>query len=114
MKLHHIRNATFIIESKNKFILIDPMLSNKAELSLFSVFKHKIQKNPIVELQNNTNDLLSKVTDCLITHSQTFGIKAFQHLDHFDTRGEDFLTSKNIPITTVKKDEVYLKKYDLM
>ncbi len=113
MKLHHIRNATFIIESKNRFILIDPMLSNKAELPPFSVFKHKMQKNPIVELPNNTNDLLSKVTDCLITHSQTFGIKALQHLDHLDTRGEDFLKSKNIPITTIKKDEMYLKKYNL-
>ncbi len=113
MKLHHIRNATFIIQSKNKFILIDPMLSNKGELPPFSVFKHKIQKNPIVELPKNTNELLSKVTDCLITHSQTFGIKALQHLDHLDTKGEDFLKSKNIPITTVKKDEAYLKNYDL-
>lgn len=113
MKLHHIRNATFIIESKDKFILIDPMLSRKGELPPFSVFKHKVQKNPTVELPNNTDELLSKVTHTLITHSQTFGIKALQHTDHLDTKGEEFLKSKNIPVVTVKKDANYLKRYDI-
>jgi len=113
MKIHHIRNATFIIESKDKYILIDPMLSNKGELPPFSVFKHKVQKNPTVELPKNTNALLDKVTDCLITHSQTFGIKALQHTDHLDKKGESFLISKNTPVVTVKKDEEYLKKQSL-
>lgn len=89
------------------------MLANKGELPPFSVFKHKIQKNPTVELPNNTNELLDKVNHCLITHSQTFGIKALQHTDHLDNKGEEFLKSKNIPVVTVKKDSEYLKKYDL-
>ena len=113
MKIHHIRNATFIIERKDNYILIDPMLSKKAELPPFSVFKHKAMKNPIVELPSNTDKLLEKVTHCLITHSQTFGIKALQHTDHLDKKGEGFLISKNIPVVTVKKDEEYLKRYKL-
>lgn len=113
MRLHHIRNATFIIESKNKFILVDPMLSQKGELPPFSIFKHKVQKNPTAELPNNTDELLSKVTHALITHSQTFAIKALQHTDHLDTKGEEFLKSKHIPVVTVKKDANYLKRYDL-
>ncbi len=113
MKLHHIRNATFIIESKDRYILIDPMLSKKGELPPFSVLKHKAQKNPIVDLPSGTSTLLDKVTHALITHSQTFGIKALQHTDHLDIKGEEFLKSQNIPVVTVKKDEEYLKKYDL-
>ena len=113
MNIHHIRNATFIIESKDRYILIDPMLSEKGELPPFSVFKHKSQKNPIVDLPSGTSALLDKVTHALITHSQTFGIKALQHTDHLDIKGEEFLKSKNIPVVTVKKDEEYLKKYDL-
>lgn len=113
MKLHHIRNATFIIESKKHFILIDPMLSAKGELPPFSVFKHKMQKNPTVELPDDTKEILDKVTNCLITHSQTFGIKALQHLDHLDSKGEEFLVAKNTPVLTLQKDALYLKKYNL-
>ena len=98
MKLHHIRNATFVIESKQNYILIDPMLSNKGELPPFSVIKHKIAKNPTVELPKNTDELLNKVTHSLITHSQTFGIKALQHTDHLDKKGEKFLKQNNIPV----------------
>ena len=62
MIIHHLRNATFIIESKNRFILIDPMLSNKGELPAFSYFKHKMQKNPIVDLPENSSDILIKLS----------------------------------------------------
>ncbi len=113
MKIHHLRSATFIIESDDKFILIDPMLGAKGSLPPFSVIRAKAKKNPTVELPENANELLSMVTNSLITHSQTFGIKALQHGDHLDIAGEDFLISRNIPVTTPNKDKVYLKKYGL-
>jgi L-ascorbate metabolism protein UlaG (beta-lactamase superfamily) len=36
MKIHHLRNATFVIESGDHYILIDPMLSQKGELPSFT------------------------------------------------------------------------------
>jgi len=113
MYIYHIRNATFVINSNDKYILIDPMLSDKGELPPFSVIQHKIQMNPTVPLPSGADSILNKTTHCLITHSQTFGIKALQHTDHLDKKGELFLVSKNIPITTIKKDAPYLKKYNL-
>ncbi|MUJ19950.1 MBL fold metallo-hydrolase [Aliivibrio fischeri] len=113
MKIHHLRSATFIIESGERFILIDPMLGKKGSMPPFSVIKAKAAKNPTVEMPSNADELLNKVTHTLITHSQTFGIKALQHGDHLDPAGEAFLTSRNIPVATPAKDKAYLEKYDL-
>ena len=113
MKIHHLRNATFVIESGKYHILIDPMLSEKGELPPFARFRHKSQRNPIVSLPNNAPDILGKITHCLITHSQKFGIKALQHTDHLDDPGESFLREKNIPVITREQDASYLKKYGL-
>ena len=113
MKIHHLRNATFIIKSDNKFILIDPMLGAKGSLPAFSYFRFKKQSNPTVELPTNSSKFLNKVTDCLITHSHSFGFKWFQHTDHLDTTGEIFLKNKNIPVICGKYDEKYLKKLGL-
>ncbi|MCP3923801.1 MAG: MBL fold metallo-hydrolase [Desulfobacterales bacterium] len=111
MKIHHIRNATFVIESDSYHILIDPMLSQKGVLPPFARFKHKPRKNPMVSLPDNASDILNKVTNCLITHSQKFGIKALQHTDHLDKAGELFLKNKKIPVVTHEQDSSYLKKH---
>jgi L-ascorbate metabolism protein UlaG (beta-lactamase superfamily) len=113
MKIHHIRNATFIIESKEIYILIDPMLSGKGELPPFAYIRHKARKNPLVELPVNTNPILNKVTHCLITHSQKLGIEALTHTDHFDQKGKKFLTQNSVPVVCPSKDVSYLKKHNL-
>jgi L-ascorbate metabolism protein UlaG (beta-lactamase superfamily) len=113
MKIHHLRNATFIIESGNNFILIDPMLGAKGSLPPFSRIRFKSLKNPLVDLPGNAASILDKVTDCLITHSQKYGIKALQHTDHLDNAGEDFLRDRNTPIIILASDAKTLKKYGL-
>ena len=113
MKIHHLRNATFVIESGENHILIDPMLCEKGELPPFARFRHKSQKNPLVSLPDNASRVLTKVTHCLITHSQKFGIKALQHTDHLDAAGESFLREKSIPVVTREQDISYLKKHGL-
>ena len=113
MKIHHLRNATFVIESGVNHILIDPMLSEKGALPPFARFRHKSQKNPIVSLPDNAYNILNKVTHCLITHSQKFGIKALQHTDHLDDAGESFLREKHIPVVTREQDASYLRKRGL-
>ena len=113
MRIHHLRNATFVIESGAHYILIDPMLGAAGSLPPFSRFRFKSQKNPLIDLPQNANSILNCVTDCLITHSQKFGIKALQHTDHLDSPGEEFLRAGNIPVTTLASDAKVLKKYGL-
>ena len=113
MKIHHLRNATFVIESKANFILIDPMLSAKGELPPFARFKHKAQNNPIIPLPSNSSEILSKVTHCLITHSQKWGIEALTHTDHLDKAGKTFLQKNHTPVASLKNDASYLKKHHI-
>lgn len=104
MKLHHLRNATLIIEVGEQFILVDPMLGNVGTLLPFSLFRFKAKRNPLVELPSNSAQLLDKVTVCIVTHL---------HPDHLDEPAEAFLKSKNIPVFCNKTDEKKLKKRGL-
>lgn len=110
MRIHHIRSATFVIESGTHFILVDPMLSKKGELPPFSFIRHKIKWNPTVSLPDNVARILDNVTHCLITHCHTFGMKALQHTDHLDSPGESFLRKQDIPVACRQQDAAYLKK----
>lgn len=104
MKIHHLRNATMIIEANNQFILVDPMLGPKATLPTFTFFRFKAKRNPIVPFPNNAQVLLEKVSHCIITH---------RHPDHLDAAGIKFLRKKNIPISCSIKDAPILKKKGL-
>ena len=110
MKIHHLRNATFVIESGSNHILIDPYLSEKGKLPPFAYFRHKPKKNPIVSLPDNASQILDKVTHCLITHSQKWGIELLTHTDHLDNSGKAFLQKNNIPVVCRQQDAAYMKK----
>lgn len=113
MKLHQLRNATFVIETGHHAILVDPMLGEKGVLPPFSWFRHTKRRNPTVSLPVNSEQVLERVTHCLITHSQTFGLRALQHTDHLDGAGEEFLKSGNVPVACHIKDRRYLGKLGL-
>jgi len=99
MKIHHLRNATFIIETANSFVLIDPMLGDKGEIAPFSFIRYKAKRNPLVSLPGNASRLLNKVTECLITH---------KHPDHLDKKGKLYLKENSIPVVCNYKDEAML------
>ena len=101
MKIHHIRNASFVIETGNNFILVDPMLGKTGFLPPFAFFRFKAKRNPTVDLPNNYEGILDKVTHCLITHL---------HPDHIDNAGKKFLVKNNIPVICSVKDVNKLKK----
>jgi L-ascorbate metabolism protein UlaG (beta-lactamase superfamily) len=101
MKIHHIRNATFVIETGKNHILVDPMLGKKGFLPPFSFFRFKAKRNPTVDLPNNYEAILDKVTHCLITHL---------HPDHIDSAGKKFLIENNIPVICSVKDVSKLRK----
>lgn len=95
MKIHHLRNATLVIEVGDKFILVDPMLGEIGTIMPFSFIRFKAVKNPIVQLPHNSHSILDKVTHCLITH---------QHPDHIDRAGKKFLRERNIPVICSEAD----------
>jgi len=105
MKIHHLRNATMVIETSESIILVDPMLGEKGTSGPpFTLFRFKPRRNPIVDLPSNAFGIVDKTTHCLITHL---------HPDHLDKKAEAFLRSNNIPITCSTKDEALLKKRGL-
>ncbi len=113
MKIHHLRNATFVIESGAHHILVDPMLGERGTLPAFARFRHPPRPNPTVDLPANAGAILDRVTQCLITHSQTFGLKILQHTDHIDPAGERFLRQRRIPVVCRRQDAAYLAKHGL-
>lgn len=104
MKIHHIRNATMVIEIGDQFILVDPMLGSSKTSAPFAFFKHKAQRNPLVDLPENSMQIINKTTHCLITHL---------HPDHLDKDAEDFLIRNTTAITCHEKDEKTLQKRGL-
>ncbi len=104
LHIHHIRNATMILETEKDVILIDPMLGDKGIMPSFTLFRHKARKNPTVTLPNNLESILNRVTHCIITH---------QHPDHIDNAGIQFLKNNNIPVSCGIKDKIAFSKRGL-
>ena len=105
MKIHHLRNATLVIETGDKVILVDPMLGKKGAAGpTFTLFRFKPQRNPIVDLPSNAMAIVEKTTHCLLTHL---------HPDHLDQEAEHFLRIKQIPVICSFKDEAILRKKGL-
>ncbi len=113
MKIHQLRSATCVIESHEQVILVDPMLGPEGSIPPFSYFRFKPLRNPLKDLPLGADTILDKVTHCLITHSQKWGIKALQHTDHLDAAGQKFLCDRQIPVTTLARDATVLRKYGL-
>ncbi len=104
MKLHHIRNATLVIEVSDTFILVDPILGKPGTQPPFTLLRFKPRKNPLVPFPESCNHLLEKITHCLITH---------KHPDHIDKDAEQFLRDRNIPVICSAKDAKLFKKKGL-
>jgi len=113
MKIHHLRNATCVLETKKGCLLVDPMLASKGELPPFAYVRFKAKRNPTVSLPDEAAAILEKTTHCLITHSHKWGIRALQHTDHLDGRGEAFLRERRIPVITPERDQAQLRKAGL-
>ncbi|MCE1188339.1 MAG: MBL fold metallo-hydrolase [Ignavibacteria bacterium] len=101
MKIHHIRNATFVFETNRAKILVDPMLAPAGNGLPYTLFRHPAHKNPLVQLPPNTDKILENITFAVITHL---------HPDHLDQHGIAFLISHKIPVVCCKAHENTLRK----
>ena len=67
MKIHHLRNATLVIESGAMHILVDPMFSHKGQLPAYARLRHPPLRNPLVSLPDAAARVLDKASRCLVT-----------------------------------------------
>lgn len=104
LKIHHIRNATLVLETQKDRILVDPMLGPKGFMPSFTIFRHRVKKNPTVALPSNSDAILRGITHCIITHL---------HPDHLDTSAVAFLRDNRIPVTCSIKDKRTLERRGL-
>lgn len=87
MNIHHIRNATAILDYGGKKFLIDPMLAEKGTLPPF-ISKgpfpspRKDQMNPLVDLPMPVEDIINGIDAVIVTHL---------HLDHWDDIAKEVL-----------------------
>lgn len=106
MKITQIRNATVLLEfesdGKSIGLLVDPMLAKRGAMPAFKYFGGSVRRNPTVELPNNTQELLQRVTHGLITHCQR------GHVDHLDRAGTIFLRDGEIPVFCMPRDASFL------
>ncbi len=107
MKIHHLRNATIVLEAGGKRILVDPMLGPEGSLPPLAVIRHKARRNPTVELPDNTEQILAELDAALITHCR------FGHQDHFDKAGNALLRDRSLPVYCHSKDVKFLQKKGL-
>ncbi|MEM1260584.1 MAG: MBL fold metallo-hydrolase, partial [Bacteroidota bacterium] len=104
MNIHHIRNATMVLQTKDLVLLIDPMLGAQSTLPPFAFLKSKPKRNPTVPLPEKSGLVLERVTHCLITH---------KHPDHLDKDAIAFLVGKNIPVICSVLDASFFSKKGL-
>lgn len=101
MKITQIRNATLVIESQGRYILVDPMLATKGSLPRLKFFKSRL-RNPLVDLPPSFVQVLNRIEYALITHCQK------GHFDHLDRAGKHWLRTNNITTFCTHHDANYL------
>jgi len=107
MKITQIRNATIVIHSGKNVILVDPMLASKGAIFSLKYATTARRRNPIVELPEESDQILKKVTHCLITHCQK------GHFDHLDKAATKWLKAHKIPVYCSEQDAEFLIKKGL-
>ena len=92
MRLHQIRNATVVLELGRERLLVDPVLGARGSFMGFKLFGGGRRRNPLVDLPENTAELLEGVTAVLLTHAQ--------HADHLDAAGLAWIRERGLPVWT--------------
>lgn len=101
MQIQQLRNATILIGFGAHRILVDPMLAPRGALPPLKVLGGRL-RNPLVDLPAGTDEALSGVTHCLITHCQK------GHFDHLDRAAKRWLRERKIPVICTPHDAPHL------
>lgn len=104
MKLHHLRNATFVLEAAGERILVDPMLGRRGQAPPLAVLRSRPKRNPTVDLPPNAGQALDGITAGLITHFRR------GHVDHLDRAGRKLLKARGVPVWCRAGDQGPLRR----
>lgn len=107
MKIQQIRNATILLDYGKEKVLVDPMLAQAGSIPSLKYFTHKLRRNPLVELPQNSDSILETVTHILITHCQK------GHFDHLDRAAIKWIRKNNLPVFCTEEDAEYLRRLRL-
>jgi L-ascorbate metabolism protein UlaG (beta-lactamase superfamily) len=100
MKLHHLRNATALLQLGPHRLLIDPMLSAPGVMPGFKMFGGGRRRNPLVPLPPSAEQALLSATGAIITH---------EHPDHLDGPGASWLAARGLPVWAAPTDVAALR-----
>ena len=101
MQIQLIRNATLILQSGDKRLLVDPMLGGQGSFTPLAFLRYRPARNPTVPLPLVD---LGGISCGLITHCQR------GHLDHLDAAGTQYLVQHKLPVYCNYLDERYLQR----
>ncbi len=104
MRIHHLRNATAIIELGGHRLLLDPMLAEVGAMPGFKVFGGGRRRNPLVPLPPGAEAALASVTGVVITH---------EHPDHFDRAALAWIRDRGLPVWAHPIDAPSLRRKGL-
>lgn len=104
MRMHFLRNATFLLQTGQQHILVDPMLGPPGSLMSLT-FVRGPHRNPLVPLPECTDrTLLTTASACLLTHCR------YAHADHLDRPGKQLLAEHRIPVYAQARDQAFLER----
>ena len=89
MQIQLLRNATTLITLGQERLLIDPMLSSVGVLPGFKLMGGGRKRNPLVPLPIEADAALKSVTGVILT---------YEHPDHFDLAGLQWIRERNLPV----------------
>lgn len=95
MNIHHIRNATLVVEYAGKRFLIDPFLAEKGAYPPFPHSARQDQNNPLVSLPTSIENIIN-VDAVIITHL---------HYDHWDDAAKEALSKEIKMFVQSEEDE---------
>lgn len=90
-----------VLKVGQNVLLIDPMVGPQGSMPTFTYVRFRARRNPTVPFPKTSQELLERVTHCLITH---------QHPDHLDPAGIQFLIDRKIPVSCSELDADDLRK----
>lgn len=90
MKIHHIRNATMLLELGEHLLLVDPMFMDRGQMPSFKVRGANKRRNPTVSLPEGARAQIERSTGVLLTHEH--------HVDHLDEEARRWLLSRGLPV----------------
>jgi len=95
MNIHHIRNATLIVDYAGKKFLVDPFLSDQGTYPPFPNSARQDKNNPLAGLPVSIDEVIAGVDAVIVTHT---------HLDHWDDAAKDALP-KDVKLFTQNEED---------